>query len=64
MNNTTINTNIFTILTNNIFYYRNIPLYISVYKIYIMTDRYWRKIEEVGNDIEKCYANIKYFIKT
>ena len=25
-----------------------IHLYISVYKIYIMTDRYWRKIEDVG----------------
>ena len=25
-----------------------------MYKIYIMTDRYWRKIEEVGNDIENA----------
>ena len=29
-----------------------------------MVDRYWREIEDVENDIEKCYANIKYFIKT
>ena len=25
-----------------------------MYKIYIMTDRYWRKIEDVENDIENA----------
>ena len=54
MNNTTINTYIFTIFTSNVFIITTIPLYISVYKIYIMTDRYWRKIEDVENDIENA----------
>ena len=30
----------------------NNPLYISVYILYIMVDRYWRQIESVENNIE------------
>ena len=54
MNNTTINTNVFTIFISNIFIITTIPLYISIYKIYIMVDRYWREIEKVENDIENA----------
>ena len=40
-----------------------------MYKIYIMTDRYWRRIEEVENDIENAMQissillKLKYMIK-
>ena len=54
MDNTTINTYIFTILTSNNFYFYSNPLYISVYILYIMTDRYCRKIEDVENYIENA----------
>ena len=54
MNNTTINTNVFTIFTSNVFIITTIPLYISVYILYIMVDRYYREIEDVENDIENA----------
>ena len=51
MNNTTINANIFINFYILYFYYHNNP-YINVYILYIMVDRYWRKIESVENNIE------------